>query len=137
MKMNPKTVEFLKANKVWHIATYGDKGAHVVPGYHTEVLDDATVMISAVFFNETLANIAKNNSVAISVCLHKPGGLSEGYELRGTASLVTEGRPYEIGKALVGEKPIPYQGALVVNVLSGKFSGPGQNLGKSIDGVEW
>ncbi len=137
MKINPKVIDFLKATKVWDIATYGKNGAHVVPCYHTEVLDDETVMISAVFLKETLENIDENGSVSISVWGAKEGGGYEAFELRGKGTLVTEGKPYDIGKELVGEKPIPYQGALVVKVEAGKVSAPGPNLGKSIDGVEW
>lgn len=31
MKLNEKVMDFLKNNKVWNIATYGEDGAHVVP----------------------------------------------------------------------------------------------------------
>ena len=44
MKLNEKVMDFLKNNKVWNIATYGEDGAHVVPCFHTAVLDGETLV---------------------------------------------------------------------------------------------
>ncbi len=137
MKIDAKVIEFLKANKVWYVGTYGDTGAHVVPCYHTEVLDEETLVVSAVFLKQTLKNVEANGDVAISISAPKEGGGWEGYQIKGKGSLATGGKAYEVGKELVGEKPIPYNGALVIKVSEGAVTAPGPNLGKSVDNVEW
>ncbi len=137
MKLNAKVMDFLKDNKVWNVATFGDGNAHVVPCYHTTVMDDETLVVSAVFLNTTLKNIAENGSVAISVFAPNPNGGFEGYQVIGKARYTEEGEAYEIGKALVGQKPLPYRGALVIKVENGTVTSPGPNVGKSFDNAQW
>ena len=137
MKLNEKVMDFLKNNKVWNIATYGEDGAHVVPCFHTAVLDGETLVVSAVFLRTTLKNIAENGSVAVSVFAPTPTGMFEGYHVMGKATYTEEGEAYEVGKALVGQKPLPYRGALVIKVENGTVTSPGPNVGKSFDNVQW
>ena len=137
MKLNAKVQDFLKANKVWNIATFGDGKAHVVPCYHTAVVDDETLLVSAVFLKTTLKNIAENGQVAVSTFAPTPNGMFEGYQVIGTARYVEEGDLFDLGKSLVGQKPLPYHGALVIKVEDGTVTSPGPNVGKSFENVQW
>ena len=137
MKLNAKVMDFLKANKVWNIATFGEGKAHVVPCYHTAVVDEETLVVSAVFLKTTLKNIADNGSVALTVSAPTPNGMFEGYQVIGTAHTETEGPLFDLAKELVGAKPIPYNCALVIKVQDGTVTSPGPNVGKSFDNVQW
>lgn len=137
MKLNETVVRFLKENPVWNIATFGQGKAHVVPCYHTAVVDEETLVVSAVFLKTTLANIAENGSVALTVYRPTPEGRFEGYQVIGTAHFEGEGELFDLGKKLVGEKPLPYHGAVVIKVQDGTVTSPGPNVGKSFDAVQW
>ncbi|MEG1862924.1 MAG: pyridoxamine 5'-phosphate oxidase family protein [Oscillospiraceae bacterium] len=137
MKLNAKVMDFLKANKVWNVATFGEGKAHVVPCYHTAVVDEETLVISAVFMKTSLKNIAENGSVAITVYVPTPEGRFEGYQVIGTAHVEKEGPMFDLAKGLVGAKPLPFNCAVVVKVDNGTITSPGPNVGKSFDSVQW
>ncbi len=136
MKLNQKLQDFLNANKVWAVATCSGGVPHVVECYHTKAVDDETLVISAVFLKTTLKNVEDTKKVAITVSAPLNPGF-EGYQVIGDAHLETQGPLYDIAKELVGEKPIPYQGALVIKVTGGTVTSPGPNVGKSLDEIQW
>ena len=49
----------------------------------------------------------------------------EGYQVIGTARYGEEGGLFDLGKSLVGQKPLPYHGALVIKVEDGTVTSPG------------
>ena len=109
----------------------------VGPPLHQAVVDDETLLVSAVFLKTTLKNIAENGQVAVSAFAPTPNGMFEGYQVIGTARYVDEGGLFDLGKSLVGQKPLPYHGALVIKVEDGTVTSPGPNVGKSFENVQW
>lgn len=79
------------AEQIWSIATCGEEPNVVPVGYKT-VLDDGRLAACAVFLDRTLRNIAQNPKVAVSA--YDTPSL-EGYQIKGTAKVVTEGAVFE------------------------------------------
>ena len=108
----------------------------VGPPLHQAVVDDETLLVSAVFLKTTLKNIAENGR-SPSPPLPRPrtGCLRA---IRSSAPpLCEEGGLFDLGKSLVGQKPLPYHGALVIKVEDGTVTSPGPNVGKSFENVQW
>ena len=137
MQLNEKVIQFLKDQKVWTLATYGGGKAHCVPCYHTDVVDAQTLIVSVVFLRTTLKNIEENGQIALTAFRATPDGRFESYQVTGTAHFEGEGPLFERGKQLVGEKPLPYRGVLVIHVQDGTVCSPGPNVGKGFDTVQW
>ena len=84
-----KNVKELLENHMWDLATCLDNKPNVVPVAFKEVTDDGKLVISDVFLETTLKNIAGNNgSIAISVYDDKK---LEGYQIKGSATYTTSG----------------------------------------------
>lgn len=92
---------------LWYVATCGD-APNVVPVGFKCVLEDGRLAIGAMLLEETLSNIRQNGRVAIAVANPLT---AEAYQVKGTASLVTEGPAYEHYARLAedtyrGERPL-------------------------------
>ena len=84
-ELNEKVVEMLNA-ELWWLGTCGEE-ANVCPVGFKEVVDGKLV-VGALHLTNTLANLEKNNTIAVSVCSAKT---LVGYQIKGTAEFVAEG----------------------------------------------
>lgn len=94
--MYSEKVSEVLANPIWFLATAGEE-PNVVPMGMKAVLPDGTLAIANNFMNTTLANILANGKAA--VCAINMANPLECYEVKGTATYVTEGPVVEQFKA--------------------------------------
>lgn len=97
-ELNEKVKEMLNA-ELWWIGTNGDE-PNVVPVGFKEIADDGTLIVGVLHLNTTLANLEKDNRIAVSVCGAKT---MVGYQIKGTAKFVADGKYADKWKA-VSEK---------------------------------
>ena len=97
-ELNDKVKEMLNA-ELWWLGTNGDE-PNVVPVVFKEIADDGTLIVGVLHLNTTLANLEKDNRIAVSVCGAKT---MVGYQIKGTAKFVPDGKYADKWKA-VSEK---------------------------------
>ena len=108
---------------------------NVVPVGAAKILDDETVLVSDQYFLKTLNNLKENPRVAISFWETDTG---EGYQIKGDAEILTEGRIYEKTAAWVrkhGEEighPLKSKGAIVIKITAIYSVTPGPNAGQRV-----
>ena len=90
-------VKKIFSEQIWNIATCGEE-PNVVPVGYKAVLDDGRLAACAVFLDRTLQNVRKNSKVAVSAYAMPS---LEGYQIKGTAEIVTEGEVFEQMQAMV------------------------------------
>jgi hypothetical protein len=100
-----------------------------------KILDDETILVSDQFFLKTLSNLKQNPTVAMSFWDTENG---EGYQIKGNASIQTEGKIYEDTVEWVrelGEKmghPLKSKGAVVIKITEIYLVTPGATAGQRI-----
>ncbi|MBN1570267.1 MAG: pyridoxamine 5'-phosphate oxidase family protein [Acidobacteria bacterium] len=126
---------FLKQN-IFVLGTADLKGVpNVVPIGAIKILDDETILISDQFFLKTLNNLKENPKVAISFWELEKG---EGYQIKGDASIRTEGKIYEDTVQWIREfsekmgHPLQSKGAIVVKITEIYSVTPGSSAGQRI-----
>lgn len=114
-----KMIEVLRQEGVVAIATQGETGPHLVNTWHNyvQITKEGVMLIPAGYFQQTEANIAKDNRVAITVGSREVAGKNgpgTGFLVKGNAAFETSGPNYDAIKA-----KFPWaRAALVVTVLS-------------------
>ena len=83
-ELNEKVVELLNSTELWWIGTNGEE-PNVVPVGFKEISDDGKLIVGVLHLNTTLANLEKDNRIAVSVC---SGKTMVGYQIKGTAKFV-------------------------------------------------
>lgn len=107
---------------------------NVVPIRSYKILDDDTILISDQYFNKTLKNLKENPTVAI--CFWDETG--EGYQLKGRATIHTEGKIFEETSQWIRErgeqigKPLKSKGAVVIKITAVYSVSPGANAGNRV-----
>ena len=97
-KMN-ENVKALLNSSMWDLATSDVNGEpNVVPVAFKEITEDGKLAVGDVFLETTIQNIQNNGKIAISV--YNPEKL-EGYQIKGTATYVSEGAIVDTFKAMV------------------------------------
>jgi predicted pyridoxine 5'-phosphate oxidase superfamily flavin-nucleotide-binding protein len=93
-----------------------------VPVGAKKVIDNETLLISNQFFNKTLENIKANPNVAVTFWEGK-----EGYQIKGTTTIETEGPRFEETAAWIKEKGHTCKGVLIIKIeeIFGVSPGPG------------
>ena len=97
-ELNEKVTEMLNA-EMWWLGTNGDE-PNVVPVGFKEVTPEGKLVVGVLHLNHTLANLEKDNKIAVSVC---SGKTMVGYQIKGTAKFTAEGAYADKWKA-VSEK---------------------------------
>ena len=96
--MNDDVKKLLKES-MWDLATCSNGEPNVVPVAFKDVTEDGKLVVGDVFLETTLRNIKANHGkLAISVYDAKN---LEGYQIKGTAEYVTEGKIVDTFKAMV------------------------------------
>jgi len=114
--LNENVVKLLKES-MWDLATCANGEPNVVPVAFKDVTEDGKLVVGDVFLETTLRNIKANHGkLAISVYDAKN---LEGYQIKGTAEYVTEGKIVDTFKAMVEKMfngAATAKGALVITV---------------------
>lgn len=130
--LNESVVTVLK-NQMWDLATCADGEPNVVPVAFKDVTEDGKIIVGDVFLDTTLKNIkADNGRIAISVY---DAQKLEGYQIKGTAEYVTEGRIVDTFKAMVEEMfhgGATAKGALIITPEKAIITTPGADNKKEL-----
>jgi predicted pyridoxine 5'-phosphate oxidase superfamily flavin-nucleotide-binding protein len=114
--MNDNVKKLLKES-MWDLATCSNGEPNVVPVAFKDVTEDGKLVVGDVFLETTLRNIKANHGkLAISVYDAKN---LEGYQIKGTAEYVTEGKIVDTFKAMVEKMfngAATAKGALIITV---------------------
>ncbi|MGN0742632.1 MAG: pyridoxamine 5'-phosphate oxidase family protein [Candidatus Fimadaptatus sp.] len=96
--LNENVVKLLRAG-MWDLATCANGEPNVVPVAFKDVTEDGRLVVGDVFLETTLNNLrASGGNIAISVY---DAQKLEGYQVKGRAEYVTEGKVVETFRAMV------------------------------------
>lgn len=130
--MNENVKKLLKTG-MWNLATCAGGEPNVVPVAFKDVTDDGKLVVGDVFLETTLNNLkADDGRIAISV--YSAENL-EGYQIKGTAEYVTEGKVVETFKAMVESMfhgAATAKGALIITPEKVIVTTPGENNKKEL-----
>jgi predicted pyridoxine 5'-phosphate oxidase superfamily flavin-nucleotide-binding protein len=134
--LNERMKEIFAKQDVFVLGTADLKGIpNVVPIGAVKILNDETILVSDQFFLKTLSNLKENPKVAMSFW---ETGKGEGYQIKGEASIQTEGRIYEETAEWIrklGEEtghPIKSKGAIVIKITAIYSVTPGPDAGQQV-----
>ena len=96
--LNENVVKLLKTS-MWDLATCADGEPNVVPVAFKDVTEDGKLVVGDVFLETTLNNIQANGG-KIAISVYDAQNL-EGYQIKGKAEYVTEGKIVDTFKAMV------------------------------------
>lgn len=102
-------------NSMWDLATCSEGEPNVVPVAFKAITDDGKLLIGDVFLDTTLKNLAANDG-KIAISAYDTTNL-EGYQIKGTATYLSEGALVEDFKRAVEDMfngQATAKGALVV-----------------------
>jgi len=133
-KMTQEMQEMFNRAGIKQLATASKSGVpNVVPINFMKILDDETILASAVFMTKTFGNLKENPVCAMSVW----EGFA-GYQFKGTASIVTDGPVFQDTRTWTEEEgkklglPLQSKGAIVIKVNEIFSIAPGADAGKKI-----
>lgn len=130
--LNESVVTVLK-NQMWDLATCADGEPNVVPVAFKDVTEDGKLVVGDVFLDTTLKNI-KADSGRIAISVYDAQKL-EGYQIKGTAEYVTEGKIVDTFKAMVEEMfhgGATAKGALIITPEKVIITTPGADNKKEL-----
>ena len=128
--MNEKVVKILK-EQIWYLGTYSDE-PNAVPVAFKDVTDDDKLVVGDVFLETTLNNIKANSKIAVSAC---NVNTMEGYQIKGTATYVTEGAIVDTFKKMVSDMfkgAVTAKGALIITPQKIIVTTPGADNKKEL-----
>ena len=96
--LNENVVKLLKAS-MWDLATCSNGEPNVVPVAFKDVTEDGNLVVGDVFLETTLKNIQSNDG-KIAISAYDAQNL-DGYQIKGRAEYVTEGKIVDTFKAMV------------------------------------
>lgn len=134
-KMTREMQEMFNRAGIKQLATASKNAVpNVVPINFMKILDDETILASAVFMTKTFNNIKENPVCAVSVW----EGFA-GYQFKGSAAIITDGPVFQETQTWTVEEgkklglPLQSKGAIVVKVTEIYSISPGANAGKKIE----
>ena len=125
--LNENVVKLLKAS-MWDLATCSDGEPNVVPVAFKDVTEDGNLVVGDVFLETTLKNIQANDG-KIAISAYDAQNL-EGYQIKGRAEYVTEGKIVDMFKAMVEKMfngAATAKGALIITPEKVIVTTPGAN----------
>lgn len=128
--MDKKVIALLK-EQPWYLATYSDE-PNAVPVAFKDVTDDGKLIVGDVFLETTLKNIKDNGKIAVSAANF---ATFEGYQIKGTATYITEGPIVDMFKKLVEDMfkgAATAKGALVITPEKIIVTSPGPDNKKEL-----
>ena len=130
--LNENVKKVLKES-MWDLATCGNNEPNVVPVAFKDVTEDGKLVVGDVFLETTLKNIQSNGG-KIAISVYNAETL-EGYQIKGTATYVTEGTVVDTFKAMVEKMfngAATAKGALIINPEKVIVTTPGADNKKEI-----
>jgi uncharacterized protein len=134
--LNERMKEIFAKQGIFVLGTADLNGVpNVVPVGAVRILDDETIVVSDQHFLKTLNNLRENPKVAISFW---EMGKGEGYQIKGDASIQTEGKIYEETVEWIrqfSEKighPLKSKGAIVIKITAIYSVTPDPNAGQRV-----
>ena len=130
--LNEAVVKVLK-NGMWDLATCANGEPNVVPVAFKDVTEDGKLVVGDVFLETTLKNI-KENAGKIAISVYDAQSL-EGYQVKGTAEYVTEGKVVDTFKAMVEamfKGAVTAKGALIITPEKVIVTTPGADNKKEL-----
>lgn len=130
--LNENVKKILKES-MWDLATCGNNEPNVVPVAFKDVTEDGKLVVGDVFLETTLKNIQSNGG-KIAISVYNAETL-EGYQIKGTATYVTEGTVVDTFKAMVEKMfngAATAKGALVITPEKIIVTTPGADNKKEI-----
>lgn len=127
LMLNENVVKLLKAS-MWDLATCSDGEPNVVPVAFKDVTEDGKLVVGDVFLETTLKNIQSNDG-KIAISAYDTQNL-EGYQIKGRAEYVTEGKIVDTFKAMVEKMfngAATAKGALIITPEKVIVATPGAN----------
>ena len=127
LMLNENVVKLLKAS-MWDLATCSDGEPNVVPVAFKDVTEDGKLVVGDVFLETTLKNIQSNDG-KIAISAYDTQNL-EGYQIKGRAEYVTEGKIVDMFKAMVEKMfngAATAKGALIITPEKVIVTTPGAN----------
>ena len=125
--LNENVVKLLKAS-MWDLATCSNGEPNVVPVAFKDVTEDGKLVVGDVFLEATLKNIQANDG-KIAISAYDAQNL-EGYQIKGKAEYVTEGKIVDTFKAIVEKmfnSAATAKGALIITPEKVIVTTPGAN----------
>lgn len=98
MMLNEDVKKLLKES-MWDLATCSNNEPNVIPVAFKDVTEDGKLVVGDVFLETTLNNIQTNGG-KIAISVYDAQNL-QGYQIKGTAAYVTEGKIVDNFKAIV------------------------------------
>lgn len=133
-KLTVRMKEIFSKQDIFVLGTADTDGIpNVVPVGAVKLLDDETILISDQYFHKTAKNLRVNPKVAISFW-----DMGEGYQVKGEATIQTEGRIYEDTVEWIRDlserigHPLKSKGAVVIKIKEIYSVSPGPNAGQRI-----
>lgn len=130
--LNEKVVKLL-GSSMWDLATCANGEPNVVPVAFKDVTPDGKLVVGDVFLDTTLRNIAANDG-KIAISVYDAQAL-EGYQVKGTAQYVTEGKVVTTFKTMVEQMfhgAATAKGALVITPEQVIVTTPGADNKKEL-----
>ena len=125
--LNENVVKLLKASML-DLATCSNGEPNVVPVAFKDVTEDGNLVVGDVFLETTLKNIQANDG-KIAISAYDAQNL-EGYQIKGRAEYVTEGKIVDTFKAMVEKMfngAATAKGALIITPEKVIVTTPGAN----------
>ena len=133
-KMIKEMQEMFNRVGIKQLATADNKGVpNVVPINFMRILDEETILASAVFMTKTFNNLEENPVCALSIW----EGFA-GYQLKGSAAIVTDGPVFKETQSWTEEEgkklglPLQSKAAIVIRITEIFSVSPGADAGKRI-----
>lgn len=130
--LNENVKKVLKEN-MWDLATCSNNEPNVVPVAFKDVTEDGKLVVGDVFLETTLNNIQANGG-KIAISTYNAETL-EGYQIKGTATYVTEGTVVDTFKTMVEKMfngAATAKGALIITPEKVIVTTPGADNKKEI-----
>lgn len=130
--LNESVIKVLK-NEMWDLATCANGEPNVVPVAFKDVTEEGKLVVGDVFLETTL-NYIKENNGKIEVSVYDAQNL-EGYQIKGTAEYITEGKLVDSFKEMVEKMfqgAATAKGALVITPSKVIVTTPGADNKKEI-----
>jgi hypothetical protein len=133
MVIIPKHVQdFLPGKLAWVATASRDGQPNVTPKGSLKLLDEHHVLFADLFSLKTRKNLEENSKVAVTVV---DAGTAKGYQLKGTAEIVTSGPLFEETSKQLKESPRglpPLHHVVKITVESVFDQSVGPDAGKQI-----
>jgi uncharacterized protein len=133
-KMTKEMQEMFNRAGIKQLATADKKGVpNVVPINFMKILDEETILASAVFMAKTFNNLKENPVCALSIW----EGFA-GYQFKGSVAIVTDGPVFKETQSWTEEEgkklglPLQSKGAIVIGITEIFTISPGADAGKKI-----